>query len=118
MGLMWVAAAVAAQKARNDYYGKVLLPDIKYQSIEEERIEEIYDYTIRNIDAGAHYLAAIRFVQVYSQLQTMDWFIQLTYYFLIVFDNMTVNDIYGLNFDRDLATLRTTYTNQGFTCIE
>lgn len=38
--------------------------------------------------------------------------------YVIDFDNMTDNDISGMNFNRDLATLRTTYTNQGFTCSE
>lgn len=38
--------------------------------------------------------------------------------YVIDFDNMTDTDITEFNFDRDLATLRTTYTNQGFTCSE
>lgn len=38
--------------------------------------------------------------------------------YVMDFDNMTDTDITGLNFNRDLATLRTTYTNQGFTCTE
>lgn len=38
--------------------------------------------------------------------------------YVIDFDNMTDEDINGMAFDRDLATLRTTYTNQGFTCSE
>lgn len=38
--------------------------------------------------------------------------------YVIDFDNMTDEDINGMAFNRDLATLRTTYTNQGFTCSE
>ncbi len=38
--------------------------------------------------------------------------------YVIDFDNMTDEDINGMAFNRDLATLRTTYTNQGFTCPE
>lgn len=52
----------------------------------------------------------------YQNTTDMDNNYAVTY--VIDFDNMTDNDITGLNFDRDLATLRTTYTNQGFTCSE
>ena len=38
--------------------------------------------------------------------------------YVIDFDNMTDSDINSLNFDRDLDTVRDTYTNQGFTCSE
>ncbi len=38
--------------------------------------------------------------------------------YVIDFDNMTDEDINGMAFNRNLATLRTTYTNQGFTCSE
>ncbi len=38
--------------------------------------------------------------------------------YVIDFDNMTDEDINGMAFDRDLPTLRSIYTNQGFTCSE
>ncbi|MBR6253288.1 MAG: hypothetical protein IKR04_05595 [Clostridia bacterium] len=39
-----------------EYYGRYLLPKVEWQSIEDERIEVMYDYAIRNIDAGSHYI--------------------------------------------------------------
>ncbi len=54
----------------------------------------------------------------FSVLNTTDVDNNYSVTYVIDFDNMTDNDINGMNFNRDLATLRTTYTNQGFTCSE
>ena len=52
----------------------------------------------------------------YQNTTDMDNNYVVTY--VIDFDNMTDTDINNLNFDRNLDTIRTTYTNQGFICSE
>lgn len=54
----------------------------------------------------------------FSVLNTTDTDNNYSVTYVIDFDNMTDTDISGMNFNRDLTTLKTTYTNQGFTCSE